>query len=59
MKHQPVKMSKFFKIDGKNVKRTKNYCPRCGDGYILSEHKDRTYCGNCHYTEIKKVKVST
>lgn len=54
MKHQPVKFSKFFKIEGQNVKRTKKYCPRCGDGYILSEHKDRTYCGNCHYTEIKK-----
>lgn len=54
MKHKPVKFSSFFKIDGEKVTRTKKFCPRCGDGYILSEHKDRTYCGNCHYTEIKR-----
>ena len=54
MKHKPVKFSSIFKVEGTSVKRTKKYCPRCGDGYILSEHKDRTYCGNCHYTEIKK-----
>jgi small subunit ribosomal protein S27Ae len=54
MKHQPVKFSKFFKIEGGTIKRTKKYCPRCGDGFILSEHKDRTYCGHCHYTEIRR-----
>ncbi len=53
MKHQPVKFSKFFKVEGETIKRTKKYCPRCGDGYILSEHKDRTYCGNCHLTTLQ------
>ncbi|MDD5254270.1 MAG: 30S ribosomal protein S27ae [Candidatus Nanoarchaeia archaeon] len=30
------------------------FCPKCGPGYFLAEHKDRLYCGNCHYTEFSK-----
>ena len=25
-------------------------CPRCGS--IMAKHKDRWYCGKCHYTEF-------
>ncbi len=28
-------------------------CPKCGEGFRLAEHKDRRYCGKCHYTEAK------
>ena len=28
-------------------------CPKCGPGYFLANHKDRNYCGKCHYMEIK------
>ena len=27
-------------------------CPRCGAGIFLAQHKDRLYCGKCHYTEF-------
>lgn len=30
------------------------YCPRCGPGVIMAEHKDRTVCGKCGYTEFRK-----
>jgi len=55
MKHQKVKQSEFYKVEGGKIKRLKKSCPRCGDGYILAEHKDRWYCGKCLYTEWKKV----
>ncbi|MCL7386848.1 MAG: hypothetical protein LZ166_04915 [Thaumarchaeota archaeon] len=29
------------------------FCPRCGKGYIMADHGDRYYCGNCHYTQFK------
>ena len=29
-------------------------CPKCGAGVFLSQHKDRVYCGKCHYTEFSK-----
>jgi len=55
VKHKPVKQSSFYKVTGDSIQRIKKYCPRCGDGFILSEHKDRFYCGNCKYMETKKV----
>ena len=33
-------------------KTTRKNCPRCGPGVFLADHKDRLYCGNCHYTEF-------
>lgn len=44
---------KKYKIEGGKLSRAKS-CPRCGQGYFLAEHKDRFYCGKCHYSEIKK-----
>jgi small subunit ribosomal protein S27Ae len=32
----------------------KKFCPRCGSGVIMAEHKDRSACGKCGYTEFKK-----
>ncbi len=40
-----------YKIEGSTIKRAKA-CPRCGLGTILAVHKDRLYCGKCHYTEF-------
>lgn len=39
--------------DGK-VERKKKHCPKCGPGVFLGDHKDRTSCGKCGYTEFKK-----
>lgn len=27
------------------------YCPKCGSGFKLGEHKDRFACGKCGYME--------
>jgi small subunit ribosomal protein S27Ae len=29
------------------------FCPRCGKGTILAEHKNRVTCGKCGYGEVK------
>jgi len=29
------------------------FCPRCGAGVRLAEHKDRWACGKCSYMEKK------
>jgi len=29
-------------------------CPKCGEGFLLAEHKDRRSCGKCMYVESKK-----
>jgi len=29
------------------------YCPKCGAGIHLAEHKDRRSCGKCGYFEKK------
>ncbi len=34
----------------------KKFCPKCGPGIFLGEHKDRFYCGKCHYVEYKSKK---
>lgn len=36
-----------------NGKAKNKTCPKCGDGVMLAEHKDRVYCGRCHYMEKK------
>lgn len=34
-------------------KRTKSFCPKCGPGIFLAEHKDRLSCGKCGYMQAK------
>ena len=53
LKHKSVKQSSLFEVNKEKVKRKRRYCPRCGTGFFLAEHKDRFYCGYCHYTEWK------
>jgi len=43
----------FYEVSGDSVKRKKQVCPRCGNGYFLGEHSDRLTCGKCGYTEFK------
>jgi small subunit ribosomal protein S27Ae len=49
-----VKRSAYFSVSGKSVTLQRRYCPRCGPGVFLGEHKDRASCGKCGYTEFKK-----
>ena len=48
----PSKKYSKYKINGDKLERAKT-CVKCGPGTFLSEHKDRFYCGRCHYTEFK------
>ncbi len=53
-KHASLKIWEYYEVDGSTVKRKRKNCPRCGPGTMLSEHKNRKYCGRCGYTEISK-----
>lgn len=49
-KNKPTS-EKYKKYDAGGEKKGK-VCPRCGPGIFLAVHKDRLYCGKCHYTEF-------
>jgi small subunit ribosomal protein S27Ae len=48
----PSKKYLKYKVQGGKLERAK-ICMKCGPGSFLAEHKDRFYCGKCHYTEFK------
>ena len=51
-KNKPTsKKYSHYKIEGNKAVRDK-MCPRCGAGVFLAQHKDRLYCGKCHYTSF-------
>jgi len=50
---KPSQLYKKYKLEGDKIVKAKT-CPKCGAGYFLAEHKDRLYCGHCHYVEMKK-----
>ena len=43
----------LYKIDGEKIERLKRFCPKCGPGVFLAEHKDRFACGKCGFMEKK------
>ena len=52
MKHKNTEAWKYYKIEGDKIVRNKKICPKCGS--FLADHKDRLYCGKCHFTQFKK-----
>lgn len=53
-KNKPLgKKFEHYKVSGESVTKD-SHCPRCGPGIFLAQHKDRVYCGKCHYTEFVK-----
>ena len=54
-KHMTPKPHKFYLVSGDKLERKGRNCPRCGPGTIISQHKNRAYCGKCGYTELKKI----
>jgi small subunit ribosomal protein S27Ae len=34
------------------LKRKNKFCPRCGSGIFMAQHKDRVTCGKCRYTDF-------
>ena len=53
-KHLSLQVWKYYDVSGDSVTRKRKPCPRCGPGTMLSEHKNRLYCGRCGYTQIQK-----
>ncbi|MEM0481009.1 MAG: 30S ribosomal protein S27ae [Candidatus Aenigmatarchaeota archaeon] len=51
MKHKNTQVWKYYKVDEK-IERLRKLCPKCNS--FLAEHKDRFYCGKCHFTQFKK-----
>lgn len=51
----PSKRWTKYKISGDTLTKEKS-CPKCGEGTFLAKHKDRLYCGKCHYVEMQKQK---
>ncbi|MEM4702890.1 MAG: 30S ribosomal protein S27ae [Candidatus Pacearchaeota archaeon] len=45
---------KKYKIQQDKIVKEGKFCPRCGPGVFLAKHKDRIFCGKCHYTEYVK-----
>ena len=40
-----------FYEGGKTDKKT---CPKCGPGVFMADHKNRTHCGKCGFSEFKQ-----
>jgi len=51
---KPVQLWKLYKASGNKVERKNKFCPKCGPGNFLANHKDRETCGKCGYVNIKK-----
>lgn len=48
----PSKAWTKYKVEGKKITKAPT-CPKCGPTTFLAQHKDRLYCGTCHYMEQK------
>jgi ubiquitin-small subunit ribosomal protein S27Ae len=44
---------KLYKINGEKLERGSRFCPKCGPGIFMANHKDRYSCGSCNYMEKK------
>ncbi|OYT43257.1 MAG: 30S ribosomal protein S27ae [Candidatus Aenigmarchaeota archaeon ex4484_56] len=53
-KHKSTKKWGYYKTEGENLKRLKEFCPKCGPGVFLGERKSENkkifYCGSCFLT---------
>lgn len=49
-----IRKSNYYKVSSDKLERLRKNCPKCGPGIFLAEHKNRTSCGKCGYTEFKK-----
>ncbi|QQG40317.1 MAG: 30S ribosomal protein S27ae [Candidatus Aenigmatarchaeota archaeon] len=51
-KHKHIQIWKKYKVSGSTVERPVS-CPRCGTGTFLAQHKNRSTCGKCGFSETK------
>ena len=50
-KKPAYKYASSLEVTGDSVKRKNKSCPKCGQGYIMANHKTRWTCGKCGYME--------
>lgn len=55
-KSKSLKLHKNYEAKGGSLNKKGKSCPKCGGGFGLASHKERSYCGKCHYTEFNKSK---
>jgi small subunit ribosomal protein S27Ae len=48
------RISSYYQIDEKGLKRLLPSCERCGPGYFMADHGDRYTCGHCGLTRYKQ-----
>jgi small subunit ribosomal protein S27Ae len=53
-KHDKVQVWEKYDVDGDEVKRKGESCPRCGEGVFLAKHENRLTCGRCGFSQIKE-----
>jgi len=42
----------LYKVDGDKIERLARFCPKCGPGVFMANHKDgRRACGKCGFME--------
>jgi small subunit ribosomal protein S27Ae len=52
-KKEKNKIWEKYEIKNGKLIRKKRFCPRCGPGTFMAEHKERYTCGKCSYVEYK------
>lgn len=50
-KVKKIKKSENYDVTDGTIKRKTKFCPKCGAGVFMAEHKDRYSCGKCGYLE--------
>lgn len=53
---KPIQRWKLYEVSGNKIERKNKFCPKCGTGTYLGQHKDRVTCGSCSYTEFTSKK---
>ena len=48
------KVYENYEAKNDQLSRKKKFCPKCGSGTMLAQHKDRVHCGKCAYTEFTR-----
>ncbi|MEM4756316.1 MAG: 30S ribosomal protein S27ae [Candidatus Woesearchaeota archaeon] len=46
------RLSRFYTVAGGSLQKKAKFCPKCGVGFYMAQHKNRLTCGNCKYTEM-------
>ncbi|MBT3985104.1 30S ribosomal protein S27ae [archaeon] len=49
----PSKKHTKYTVSGDKIERAP-FCPKCGPGIFLAQHKNRKTCGKCGYTIFEK-----